>query len=192
MKGFPFAGRRNIQSMVGKRSKFERKLDGFFRGLFFEENGKPKSASLLYSFLMAILFILIYGASYLLLLDPLEKALARTSVLLRNLAEYLVPALAGSAVCLLFTLLPGEKKGLAAGAYLWMGGLLVAVMLFELLLIDWSDARTEYGLFMAIVNLPGIASVLTGGIPALLLYRRERKAQAAREKAKERPSWYKG
>ena len=192
MKGFPFAGRRNIQSMVGKRSKFERKLDGFFRGLFFEENGKPKSASLLYSFLMAILFILIYGASYLLLLDPLEKALARTSVLLRNLAEYLVPALAGSAVCLLFTLLPGEKKGLAAGAYLWMGGLLVAVMLFELLLIDWSDVRTEYGLFMAIVNLPGIASVLTGGIPALLLYRRERKAQAAREKAKERPSWYKG
>lgn len=190
MKGFPFAGRRNIQSMAGKRSKFERKLDGFFRGLFFEENGKPKSASLLYSFLMAILFILIYGASYLLLLDPLEKALAGTSVLLRNLAEYLVPALAGSALCLLFTLLPGEKRGLAAGAYLWMAALLIAVMLFELLLIDWSDARTEYGLFIAVVNLPGIASVLTGGVPALLLYRRERKARAEREKVRERPSWY--
>ncbi len=178
--------------MAVKRSKFERKLDGFFRGLFFEENGKPKSASLLYSFLMAILFILIYGTCYLLLLGPLEKAFLGASVMIRNLVEYVVPALAGSAVCLLFTLLPGEKKGLAAGAYLWMGALLVAVMLFELLVIDWSDARTEYGLFMAIVNLPGIASVLTGGIPALLLYRRERKAQAAREKAKERPSWYAG
>ena len=178
--------------MAMKRSKFERKLDGFFRGLFFEENGKPKSASLLYSFLMAILFILVYGACYLLLLGPLEKAFSGASVMIRNLVEYVAPALAGSALCLLFTLLPGEKKGLVAGAYLWMGALLAAVMLFELLLIDWSDARTEYGLFMAIVNLPGIASVLTGGIPALLLYRRERKAQAAREKAKERPSWYTG
>ena len=77
------------------------------------------------------------------------------------------------------------------GAYLWMGGLLVAMMLFELLLIDWSDAATEYGLFMAIVNLPALASVLTGGIPALLLYRREQRAQAeAESKAAERPSWY--
>jgi len=71
-----------------------------------------------------------------------------------------------------------------------MAALLIAVMLFELLLIDWSDARTEYGLFMAVVNLPGIASVLTGGVPALLLYRRERKARAEREKVRERPSWY--
>ena len=63
-----------------KRSKFDRKLDGFFRGLFFEENGKPKSASLLYSFLMAILFILVYGACYLLLLGPLEKAFSGASV----------------------------------------------------------------------------------------------------------------
>ena len=56
--------------MAMKRSKFDRKLDGFFRGLFFEENGKPKSASLLYSFLMAILFILVYGACYLLFCQP--------------------------------------------------------------------------------------------------------------------------
>lgn len=177
--------------MAAEKSKFQRNLDGFFRSLFFEENGKPKSASLLYSFLLAILFILIYGASYLLLLAPLERAFAGASVGVRNAAEYLIPALIGSAICLLFFLLPGEKKKLAVGAYVWMGALLIAVMLFELLLIDWSDAKTEYGLFMMIVNLPGLAAVLTGGVPALLLYRRERrKAEADREKAKERPSWY--
>ena len=176
--------------MAAKRSNFERKLDGFFRGLFFEENGKPKNANLLYSFLLAILFVLIYGASYLLLLDPLERAFSGAGVGFRNLMEYLVPALVGSALCLLFTLLPGEKKGLVAGAYVWMGALLVAMMLFELLLIDWSDARTEYGLFMAIVNLPAIASVLTGGVPALLLYRRAQKRKAAQAEPTERPSWY--
>ena len=179
-----------MKGMAAERSKLQRHLDSFFRGLFFEENGKPKSANLLYSFLLAILFLLIYGASYLLLLDPLERAFAGASVAVRNIMEYVIPALVGTVVCLLFTLLPGEKKGLVAGAYVWMAALLIAVMLFELLLIDWSDARTEYGLFMTVVNLPGIASVLTGGVPALLLYRRERKARAEREKVRERPYWY--
>ena len=177
--------------MAGKGSNFQRKLDGVLRGLFFEENGKPRSAALLYSFLLAILFILLYGASYLLLLDPLERALSGASVFWRNLAEYVVPALVGSIPCLLVAFLPGDTKRLVLGAYLWMGGLLVAIMLFELLLIDWSDAATEYGLFMVLVNLPGLASVLIGGIPALLLYLRERKGRAEAEtKAPERPSWY--
>ena len=177
--------------MAGKGSNFQRKLDGVLRSLFLEENGRPKSAVLLYSFLLAILFVLLYGASYLLLLGPLESALSGAPVWVRNLAEYVVPALVGSIPCLLIAFLPGGKKRLVLGAYLWMGGLLVAMMLFELLLIDWSDAATEYGLFMAIVNLPALASVLTGGIPALLLYRREQRAQAeAESKAAERPSWY--
>ena len=176
--------------MAGKGSNFQRKLDGVLRGLFFEENGRPKSAVLLYSFLLAILFILVYGASYLLLLGPLESALSAAPVWGRNLVEYVVPALVGSAFCLSIALLPGDRKRLVLGAYLWMGGLLVAAMLFELLLIDWSDAATEYGLFMAIVNLPGLASVLTGGIPALLLCRREQKARAEEESKAARPSWY--
>ena len=100
-----------------KRSKFQRKLDGFLRHLFFEENGKPKSASLLYAFLLAILFLLIYGASYLILLDPLEAALSERAAWVRNAAEYLLPALAGSALCLLFLLLPGSA--LLLPAYAW-------------------------------------------------------------------------
>lgn len=177
--------------MAAKRSDFQRKLDGVLRGLFLEENGRPKSAVLLYSFLLAILFVVLYGASYLLLLDPLETAFSGAPVWGRNLAEYLIPALAGSIPCLLIAFLPGDTKRLVLGAYLWMGGLLVAMMLFELLLIDWSDAAAEYGLFMAILNLPALASVLMGGIPALLLYRKEQKARAeAERKASERPSWY--
>ncbi len=176
--------------MAAKRTELQRKLDGLLKSLFFEENGKPKSAALLYSFLLAILFVLIYGAAYLLLLEPIEKGLADAPVWARNLAEYLLPALAGSGLCLLFTLLPGEKKRLVAGAYLWLAVLLVAMMLFELCLIDWSDAGTEYGLFMALLGLPGLLAVLTGGLPALLLYRREQRARAASEAS--RPSRYRG
>ena len=97
--------------MAGKGSNFQRKLDGVLRSLFLEENGRPKSAVLLYSFLLAILFVLLYGASYLLLLGPLESALSGAPVWVRNLAEYVVPALVGSIPCLLIAFLPGEKRG---------------------------------------------------------------------------------
>ena len=165
--------------MAKERSQFQRRLDGFFRSLFFEESGKPKSAALLYSFLLAVLFLVIYAAAYLLLLGPLESALSAASVPVRNAAEYLVPALAGSALCLLLMAALGEKKHLVPGAYLILFVLVAASFLFELLFIDWSDARTEYGLFLAILGIPALLSVLLGGIPALLLYRRARKKAAA-------------
>ena len=149
------------------------------RGLFFEENGRPRSASLLYSFLFSFLFLAIYAAAYLLFLGPLETLLSGASVAVRNLAEYVLPALAGSAACLAVILLVREKRAEAACAYLWMGILLLGMMLFELFLIDWSDARTEYGLFMALIGLPGILSVLSGGIPALLIHRSAKKRAAA-------------
>ncbi|MBR4165523.1 MAG: hypothetical protein IKR43_04740 [Lachnospiraceae bacterium] len=177
--------------MAKERSKFQQKLDGFLRTLFFEESGKPKSADLLYSFLLAILFTLIYLMAYMLLLDPIEKLLSEASVTVRNIAEYLLPAAAGSALCLLIRHFLKERGKLALAAYLWMTVLLAAVMLFALLLIDWSDPKTEYGLFMALIGFPLIASILTGGIPALILHRNMMKKRAEAEKAKERPSWYK-
>ncbi len=182
--------------MAKEKSKFQQRLDGFLRNLFFEENGRPKSADLLYSFLLAILFLLMYLLAFLFLLDPIEKLLSGSSVTVRNIAEYILPAAAGSIICLLIRHFMKEKAKLVLAAYLWMTVLLIAVMLFALLLIDWSDAKTEYGLFMALIGFPLIAAILTGGIPALILHRRQLKEKAQEEKeqeekAKERPSWYK-
>ena len=165
--------------MAAGRSEFQRRLDALLRGLFFEENGRPRSASLLYSFLFSFLFLAVYAAAYLLLLGPLEALFSGASVPVRNFMEYVLPALAGSCVCLTVLLLLREKRAEAVCAYLWMGILLLGIMLFELFLIDWSDARTEYGLFMALIGLPGILSVLTGGIPALLIRRRDKKRAAS-------------
>ena len=65
---------------------------------------------------------------------------------------------------------------------------IAAAMIFELFLIDWSDAKTDYGMFMAILGLPGIVSVLSGGVPAALVIRRERRKQKTRETTRVRPS----
>ena len=85
----------------------------------------------------------------------------------------------------------GENKRLVPNAYLWMAALLVLIMLAALLLIDWSDAATEYGLFWMILGLPVLVSAVVGGIPAFLLYRQElKRRKAAEERAKSRPSYY--
>ena len=82
----------------------------------------------------------------------------------------------------------GKKKEVVTGAYAWMAVFLAAAMIFELFLIDWSDAKTDYGMFMAILGLPGIVSVLSGGVPAALVIRRERRKQKTRETTRVRPS----
>ncbi len=178
--------------MAKERSKLQRRIDSLTRALFLDENGKPKSATFLYSFLLAILFGAIYAAAYLLLLDPLHNAFGRLPVFWQNVLQYLIPAVAGSVPCVLsIFLFRGENKRLVPNAYLWMAALLVLIMLAALLLIDWSDAATEYGLFWMILGLPVLVSAVVGGIPAFLLYRQElKRRKAAEERAKSHPSYY--
>ena len=177
--------------MAKERSAIQRKIDQFLRVLFLDEKGAPKSAVLLYSFLLAILFVLIYLAAYLLLLDPLEQLCSGASVAARNIIQYLVPAIAGSVPCVALYFAFPKKKQLVPYAFLWMVALLVAIMLVELLLIDWSDAWTDYQLFLVILAIPLAVSILCGGIPATLLYRKDmKKAREERENAPKRPSYY--
>ena len=178
--------------MAKERSKLQRRIDSFTRALFLDENGKPKSATFLYSFLLAVLFGAVYAAAYLLLLDPLNRAFGDLPVFWQNVLQYLIPAIAGSVPCVLsIFLFREEKKQLVPCAYLWMAALLVLFMLAALLLIDWSDAATEYGLFWVLLGLPMAVSAVVGGIPAFLLYRKELKKRKAEEEiAKKRPSYY--
>ena len=177
--------------MAKERSALQRKIDQFLRVLFLDEKGAPKSAVLLYSFLLAIVFVLIYLAAYLILLDPLENLFSGASVAVRNIVQYLIPAVAGSIPCVALYFAFPKQKQIVPYAFLWMAVLLIAVMIFELLLIDWSDAWTEYQLFLVILAIPLAVSVLCGGIPTTFLYRRDmKKEREAREKAPERPSYY--
>lgn len=177
--------------MAKERSKLQRKIDSFSRALFLDENGKPKSATFLYSFLLALLYAAIDAAAYLLLLDPLEHAFSGASVTVRNAAEYLVPAIAAAIPCVALFFAFRKKRQLVPCAYLWMTAMLLAMMLFMLLLVDWSDGWTDYRLFLRLLALPAALSILSGGVPAFLLYRRELKKQkAAEQAAPKRPSYY--
>ena len=178
--------------MAKERSKLQRWVDSFTRALFLDENGKPKSATFLYAFLLALLFVAVYIAAYLFLLDPLHEAFSGIPMFWQNVLQYLIPALAGSVPCvLLMFAFRGENKRLVPCAYLFLAIMLVLIMLAELLLIDWSDAKTEYTLFWMLLGLPLLLSVVCGGVPAFLLWchirNKQKKEQA---KAPNRPSYY--
>ena len=60
-----------------------------------------------------------------------------------------------------------------------------------MLLIDWSDAKTEYTLFWMLLGLPLLLSAVCGGVPAFLIWHRIRnKQKKEQEKAPNRPSYY--
>ena len=177
--------------MAAKQSKFQQKLDAFSRALFLDEHGKPKSAVLLYSFLLSILFAGIYAAAYFFLLEPLESALSSAPVAFRNVVQYLVPAIAGSVPCVALYFAFSKNKQTVPCTFLWMAALLILMMLVMLILADWSDGGTDYLLFLVILVVPSALSILCGGIPSWLLYRKELKKQKELEKiAKSRPSYY--
>ena len=162
-------------------SKFQRKLDALSRAVFLTDDGKPRSADLLYGFCLSLLFCIIYGASYLLLIGPIEQFFGGSAVpeaggagRLAQIAEYLIPALVGSVPCLALFLIRKMKHNLLPMAYVWMAVLLVGS---ALAMIGICADGEEYALFWLIVGIPFALSTLIGGAGAVLLYARERRAE---------------
>ena len=154
-------------------SKFRRKLDQFWRVLFLDEHGRPKSAQFLYSFCLSLLFFVVYALSYSFLIDILEKTMPNTSVLARNIAQSVLPGIAGSVVCCALFFVFSDRK-LVPLAYLW----LVAYALVALLVMAFLVSREEYMIFLYFFAMLVPVGLITGGVTSLLLFRHDRAKQA--------------
>lgn len=154
-------------------SKFRRKLDQFWRVLFLDEHGRPKSAQFLYSFCLSLLFFVVYALSYSFLIDILEKAMPSASVLARNIVQCVLPGIAGSVVCCALFFVFSDRK-LVPLAYLW----LVAYALVALLVMAFLVSREEYMIFLYFFAMLVPVGLITGGVTSLLLFRHDRAKQA--------------
>lgn len=149
------------------------KIDRVFRVLFLDEHGRPKSAMFLYSFCLSLLFLTFYGLSYGFLIDVLEKAMPGASVLLRNIAQSVLPGLAASVVCVaMFFLFPDRR--LVPTAYLW----LLAYALIALITMAFLTSADEFKIFLYFFAMLVPVGLISGGVPSLLLWRRYRLNQA--------------
>ena len=155
-----------------------RKIDQFWRVLFLDEHGRPKSAMFLYSFCLSLLFLVIYSLSYFFLIDVIEKAMPNADALLRNIAQSILPGLAGSVVCCAMYFLFSDKR-MVPVTYL----LLAAYALITLLAMAFLIPKEEYQVFLYFFAMLVPAGLISGGITSLLLFRHDRHKQTGEKAA---------
>lgn len=145
-----------------REKEWSRRADSFWNAFQMTENGHVKSTLLLNSFCLMILLVLVYGAAFYLLADPIH-AWFSGSPLLENLLSALLPAVVGTAVCGLLHFLCQPQTVLAA--YLWLLVLSLACLVTMLILLrdDGGAIRLFLRLFALLIPAPllcGIGSTL--------------------------------
>ncbi len=154
------------------------KLDRFWRILFLNEHGRPKSAMFLYSFCLSLLFFAVYATSYFFLIDVLESAFATSSVLMRNILQAVLPGLLGTVVCCaLFYVFPDKR--LVPVAYLWLAAFALAALLTMAFLTE----KEEFRIFLYFYAMLIPAGLLSGGLISFLQLRRYRQKVAQAKEA---------
>ena len=166
--------------MAKERSSFQRKIDHICRVVFLTEEGKPKSTILIYSFSLSLLFIVVFLISYWLLLEPLEMALQKSPVVVRNIVEYTIPAVVGCIPCVALSFAFKERMNMVPAAFTWLCVIDLIMFVTMVFTVDMSDWATEYGLFLAIVGIPMLLSAVLGTVASQVVYRRRSKARELR------------
>lgn len=128
------------------------KFKDFFR---FTKNGKMKSGTVVYSFSLAVLFLVIYGAAYYFLIDVLAPVTNGMPIWASDIIGAVVPALIGAAVCFIPVYFLTERR-YALLAYIWIAVFaLLFLIAMVILLRDEKDALSIFiRLFVIMVPAP--------------------------------------
>ena len=151
-----------------ERTKFQKTIDRISAYIFLTPEGKPKSALLLYSFCLSIVFFLVYGAAYLFLIDVIENASASfASVATRNILQSCLPGIAGTLICCLAWFIPGDKR-LLPYSYLWLCAYALFTLVAMILLLDIEEYSLFFYFFLMVVPV----GLISGTVASQALYRR--------------------
>ena len=172
-------------------SKFSQKVDAFCKALFLTEEGKPKSAALLYSFCLCLLFFCVYLATDVACVLLLNGVFTENSFLVAAV-EYLLPGLIAGILCVCACFLFRENKQYVSSAFIWLCFLTLAVCVAMPFFCDAEDLWLEYRLFLQLLILPWLVFLVLGTGVSQWVVRRWRRAQEAQLKAaaSKRPSYY--
>lgn len=144
------------------------------------ENGRIKNTFLLYAFALSFVFLAAYGIAFALLIDPMQRLFAAVSPLLAGVMECLVPAAAGTAVCLLCQKV-ARNKALAPVAFVFLAVELIAFAILLLAALPPED----YGMAFTLLLQAGVPPLVMGGGCTGYVWRRH--AKHTRMPGKETP-----
>ena len=163
--------------------KVTKAADSFWSAFQMTENGRVKSTLLLYSFCLCWVFIAVYAASFVFLLDPLDALVSGAPGIVAHVVEAVVPALVGAVVCALPWPIIKDKRIIPA-SYTWIFLLSMACLIAMLVMMkDEPEARN---LFLQFFVQAVPAPILLGGGLSAFLYSRYLKNPPA---VKEADSW---
>ena len=130
-----------------------------FRDLFsMVKDGKLKSTFFMYSFALSFLFLIVYGVSYLYLIDPIENLFRSSPVWLKALMESFLPALAATIVCVGCQCVAKNKR-IAAAALVWLSLYALLTWILMLCTLEAEEYRMFIQLFLSVIPFP----LLLGG-----------------------------
>ncbi len=168
-----------------RKERRKKRADEFWSFFLFTKNGKVKSATLIYSFSLSVLFLAVFAAAFLLLIDPIEFALAgKAPTWLVSLCESLAPALVGALLtcvpCLFF-----KDKRLVWMAYLflWLYAIVVLIAVAAGLA---PDVRRDFlRLYAMLVPAP----LIMGTALSVFLYLRDKRRFPEAPEPREKRPW---
>ena len=158
----------------GERGQFSRKIDNLFRAVFMAEDGKSRSSLLLYSFCLAIAFVLVFIVSYMFLLEPLERTFSSRSVFVRNIVEYTVPAIVACIPCLALSFAFRRRMNMVPAAFLWIDVMVLITFITTAFAAGGENWATDYRMFLNVLGLPMLVSAVLGTIGSLVIYKRRK------------------
>lgn len=154
-----------MNNKTAEKNKVEFK--DFFR---FTKNGKMKSGTVVYSFSLAVLFLIVYGAAYYFLIDVLAPLTESLPIFVSDLIGAVVPAIAGGLICMIPVLLMKERR-YAVLAYLWLA-VFAVLFLIVMTAMLWKEPDA-LSIFIRLFLIMVPAPLILGGGAAWYLYKRQ-------------------
>lgn len=154
-----------MNNKTAEKNKVEFK--DFFR---FTKNGKMKSGTVVYSFSLAVLFLIVYGAAYYFLIDVLAPLTEGLPIFVSDLIGAVVPAIAGGLICMIPVLLMKERR-YAVLAYLWLA-VFAVLFLIVMTAMLWKEPDA-LSIFIRLFLIMVPAPLILGGGAAWYLYKRQ-------------------
>lgn len=158
--------------MAEKKEHDEKlKFKDFFR---FTKNGKMKSGTVVYSFSLAVLFVIIFGAAYYFLIDVLAPMTDGLPIWVSDMIGAIVPALVGGVICLIPVYFLSERR-YALLAYIWIA--VFAVMFLIAMIILLKNEPDALSIFIRLFVIMVPAPLLIGSGSAWYLYKKQQQKQ---------------
>ena len=140
----------------------------FWQNLLIMDSGDLKRLLSLSSMMLSFALIIVYIVSYLLLMPLLDRIFGQGPVILANLLESLIPALAATAVIMLTWPIFRDKRVLPA-AFLWMTFFILLLFITVLIALRNDAAARNAFLYTCLWDV--LPSLIIGNLAVWLKYR---------------------